>query len=139
VTDFKQDEVLWESDRSFGEKAEQLRLEKGEYQGKPTYSLRLMFKNRDGDWRWSQVRADSKGRHWASLNLRAKELPGLLEALQREIEGNRAGALRDQAQKAEGKAARRRAEPDGDGFDDPISPPRQRAKRPPTDDVDGGF
>jgi hypothetical protein len=68
MADFEEPETLWEADRSFNDKAEMIRLEKGEYNGKSTYALRVLFKNRDGEWRWSQERADGKGRCWASLN-----------------------------------------------------------------------
>lgn len=100
MSDFTEPETLWESDRTFGEKAELIRLEKGEYNGKSTYSLRVLFKNRDGEWRWSQARADGKGRCWASLNLKAKELKELGEALLREANDERAGELRRQAERA---------------------------------------
>lgn len=102
---FQQPEVLWESDRSFADKHERVRLERSEYQGHPTFALRILWKTPEGDWRWSTARPDAKGRCWASLNLKAKELHGLAAALSRaacDLEGTSAAPPEDGAPRARG-------------------------------------
>ncbi len=79
-------EILAESDRPYGDRRERFVLEKGEWRGKPTYALRLLWQNDAGAWRWSPAKADSKGRCWASLNLKAAELRQLGLALTAEAD-----------------------------------------------------
>jgi hypothetical protein len=59
---------------------ERLRLERGEWQGKPTHTLRLLVETEAG-WRWSLAKRDTQGRSWAALSLRAGELRALAAAL----------------------------------------------------------
>lgn len=74
---FQEPDVLWTSDRTWKDKAEAVRLERGEYQGKPTYKLRIMWKTPDNQWRWSQARPATSGKTWAEFGLKAKELESL--------------------------------------------------------------
>lgn len=87
---FEEPEVLATFDRSFGDKKEQLRLERGEYQGKPTYSLRLYWQAADGIWRWASQKPTQSGKCWERLNLKAKELRDLGAALMAAADGGSA-------------------------------------------------
>lgn len=78
---FVEPDVIWRSDRSYQDKGEEVRLERGEYQGRSTYKLRLMWKTPDGQWRWSQARETSSGKTWADFGLKQKELQALGELL----------------------------------------------------------
>jgi hypothetical protein len=82
MSQFEEPTVLAALDRSFGDRKEELRLEQGEYQGKPTYTLRLCWQGQDGRWRWSQAKpSQSSGKCWQQLNVRAGELEALGNAL----------------------------------------------------------
>lgn len=78
---FTEPEVLASFDRSWGDKKEELRLERGEYQGKPTFTLRVSWRGTDGNWRWAQQKPNDKGKCWQSLNLKQRELEELGRAL----------------------------------------------------------
>lgn len=78
---FSEPEVIATFDRSWGDKKEELRLERGEYQGKPTFSLRLYWQTPDGAWRWAAQKPTQSGKCWERLNLKGKELRALGEAL----------------------------------------------------------
>jgi hypothetical protein len=78
---FEEPDVLATFDRSFGDKKEQLRLERGSYEGKPTYTLRLYWQGGDGVWRWGQQKPTQSGKCWERLNLKARELRDLGAAL----------------------------------------------------------
>jgi hypothetical protein len=82
MSQFEEPTILAQLDRSFGDRKEELRLEQGEYQGKPTFTLRLVWQGQDQKWRWSQQRPSaSSGKCWQQLNVRAGELLKLGEAL----------------------------------------------------------
>lgn len=83
---FDEPKVLADFDRSFGERHERLVLEKGEYRGRPTYCLRVLWRNQAGEWRWSAAKPSSTGRTWQALNLRARELRALGQSLLAEAE-----------------------------------------------------
>lgn len=87
MTAFEQPTVIATFDRSYGDKQEELRLEQGEWQGKPTYSLRLYWKAQDGTWRWATQKPTQSGKCWERLNLKGKELKELGEALIRASQG----------------------------------------------------
>ncbi len=78
---FEEPTVIATFDRSFGDKKERLQLERGEYNGKPTFTLRLYWQTPDGAWRWSSQKPTQSGKCWERLNLRAKELRAVGEAL----------------------------------------------------------
>lgn len=78
---FEEPETLATFDRTWKDKHEELRLERGEYQGKPTYTLRLYWQTPDGQWRWSAAKPTQSGKCWASLSLKGRELLDLGEAL----------------------------------------------------------
>lgn len=78
---FAEPEVIATFDRSWGDKKEELRLERGEYQGKPTFSLRLYWQTPEGQWRWAAQKPTTSGKCWERLNLKGKELRQLGEAL----------------------------------------------------------
>lgn len=80
---FAEPEVLATFDRTWGEKKEELRLERGEYQGNPTYSLRLYWQTPDGAWRWAAQKPTQSGKCWERMNLKGRELEKLGEALLR--------------------------------------------------------
>lgn len=86
MSDFVDNDCIWLSDRSWGERGEQLRLERGTYQGRLTYTLRLFFRTQDGAWRWSQPKPSSSGKVWASLSLKQRELADLGRVLLAEAE-----------------------------------------------------
>ena len=86
MAQFEEPEVLATFDRSFGDKHEQLRFERGSFNGRATYTLRVYWQADDGQWRWSQAKPTSSGKVWASLNLKAKELRTLGEMLIAESE-----------------------------------------------------
>lgn len=81
MSDFIPPDVIWRADRSWQDKQERIQLERGEYQGRPTYKLRMLWKTPDGQWRWSQARAATSGKTWAELGLKQKELRSLGELL----------------------------------------------------------
>lgn len=78
---YDQPTVLATFDRSWGDKKEELRLERGEYKGKPTHALRLYWKGNDGQWRWAAQKPTASGKCWERLNLKPDELLLLGEAL----------------------------------------------------------
>ncbi len=78
---FEEPTVLATFDRSFGDKKERLQLERGEYNGKPTHTLRLYWQTPDGAWRWCSQKPTQSGKCWERLNLKSKELRALGEAL----------------------------------------------------------
>ena len=78
---FEEPTILATFDRSYGDKHERLQLEQGEYNGRPTFALRVCWQADDGSWRWSAAKLNDKGRAWQSLNLKARELRELGEAL----------------------------------------------------------
>ena len=94
---YEEPTVIWESDRSFGDKKEKLQLELGEYNGRPTFTLRQLFETENG-WRWARAREDRNGRCWAAMNLREKELASLAEALMKAAGDGHASVLRKQAE-----------------------------------------
>lgn len=81
ITPMADDKILWEADRSFQGTSELIRLEEGEYKGYPTFKLRKCFLGRENRWFWAQTAPDPKGRHWAVMNLKARELESLGKAL----------------------------------------------------------
>lgn len=78
---FEEPTTLAAFDRSWNDKKEELRLERGEYQGKPTYGLRIYWKGNDGSWRWAAQKPTQSGKCWERLNLKPSELLLLGEAL----------------------------------------------------------
>lgn len=78
---FAEPEVIATFDRSWNDKKEELRLERGEYQGKPTFALRLYWQTPDGAWRWAAQKPTTSGKCWERLNLKQKELRDLGNAL----------------------------------------------------------
>lgn len=78
---FEEPTTLAKFDRSWGDKKEELRLERGEFQGKPTYSLRLYWQGQDGSWRWASQKPTASGKSWERINLKARELRELGAAL----------------------------------------------------------
>ena len=84
---FEQPTVIATFDRSYGDKKEELRLEQGEFQGKPTFSLRLYWQTPDGAWRWAAQKPTQSGKCWERLNLKGRELKELGEALIRASQG----------------------------------------------------
>lgn len=78
---FTEPDILATFDRSFGDKKERLQLERGEYNGKPTFALRLAWQGGDGIWRWAQQRESKNGKCYERLSLKAKELEDLGRAL----------------------------------------------------------
>lgn len=87
MTAFEQPTVIATFDRSYGDKREELRFEQGEYQGKPTFSLRLYWQTPDGAWRWAAQKPTQSGKCWERLNLKGRELKELGEALIRASSG----------------------------------------------------
>lgn len=94
---FAENEVIATFDRSWGDKREELRLERGEYQGKPTFSLRLYWQTPDGAWRWAAQKPTQSGKCWERLNLKQKELRDLGNALL-----HAAGAANDNSSRPRG-------------------------------------
>jgi hypothetical protein len=78
---FEEPHVIAKFDRSYGDKKEELRLERGEYQGKPTFTLGLYWLTPDGSWRWSVQKPSQSGKTWQRFHLKAKELEALGHAL----------------------------------------------------------
>lgn len=124
---FEEPEVIWRSDRSYKEKGEEVRLERGEYNGSATYKLRLMWKTPDGQWRWSQARPTQSGKTWADFGLKAKELESLGKLLLAEsksaqpaleldapVAGGRGEYARDQRAPARSTASQSALPLDGD-------------------------
>lgn len=74
---FEEPECIWRADRSWKGKHEELRLERGSYEGHATYTLRVFWRTDDGQMRWSQAKPTSSGKCWASLNLKSRELASL--------------------------------------------------------------
>ena len=81
MSQFEEPTMLAKFDRSFGDTKEELRLEAGEFNGSPTYALRRYFMGRDGRWRWVSQKPTQSGQCWERLNLKARELRALGEAL----------------------------------------------------------
>lgn len=81
MTAFEEPEVLATFDRSFGDKKERLQLERGEFKGRDTFALRVCWLAQDGSWRWSAQKPSESGKVWQKLNLKARELRELGEAL----------------------------------------------------------
>lgn len=84
---FEEAEVLASFDRTWGENKEELRLERGTYKDKPTYTLRLCWQAPDGMWRWAKQKPTQSGNCWERLNLKAAELRALGQALLDAAEG----------------------------------------------------
>jgi hypothetical protein len=79
---FEEPTLIAKFDRSFGDKKEELRFERGEYKGKPTFALRAYWQTPDGAWRWcTQQPSQAGGKCWKALHLKAHELQALGEAL----------------------------------------------------------
>lgn len=97
---WEEPEVLVTLDRSFGDKHEQLRLERGQYQGRPTFTLRVYWQTPEGQWRWSAAKPSANGKTWASLSLKARELRELGEALIKAAES--AGTERSEPRQRKG-------------------------------------
>jgi hypothetical protein len=98
MSQFEEPTILAALDRSFGDRKEELRLEQGEYQGKPTYTLRLCWQGQDQKWRWSQAKPSaSSGKCWQQLNVRAGELEALGTALIRAARGEVPDSRQQQA------------------------------------------
>lgn len=86
MSQFQEPDVIATFDRSFGDKKEELRLERGEYQGSPTFTLRLHWLSHDGKWRWASQKPTQSGKCWERLNIKQRELKALGEALIRAAE-----------------------------------------------------
>lgn len=79
---YEEPEILIRLNRTYKDKAEALQLERGSFQGRSTFTLRQVWQPPGDDgWRWSRAREDSKGRCWASMSVKARELRELGEAL----------------------------------------------------------
>ena len=78
---FEEPEVLATLDRSYGDKKEVLRLERGMYQDKPTFALRVLWQTPGGQWRWSSQKPTQSGKCWWWLSIKQRELRELGEAL----------------------------------------------------------
>jgi len=78
---FTDPEVLARFDRSYGDKKEELRIDRGEYKGVPTYTLRLYWQATDGTWRWNEQKPTQSGKCWERLNLKQRELEAIGLAL----------------------------------------------------------
>lgn len=78
---FEESEVLARFDRSYADKKAEMRLERGEYKGIPTFTLRLYWQLPDGSWRWSAQTPTQSGKCWERFNLKGKELAALGQAL----------------------------------------------------------
>lgn len=87
MSTFEEPDTLAVFDRSYGDSKQELRLERGEYNGRPTYALRLYWQTPDGQWRWSAAKPSQSGKCWQSMSLKAKELRALGEALIAEASG----------------------------------------------------
>ena len=85
---FEEPTVLATFDRSWGDKKEEMRLERGSYNGKPTYALRLYWQGGDGSWRWASQKPTASGKCWERLNLKARELRELGAALLAAADGD---------------------------------------------------
>ena len=81
MPEFEQPEILAEFDRSYGDRHEKLVLERGQYQGRPTFTIRMLWRAPDGVWRWSAPKPTSTGRVWAAIGVKARELKALGLAL----------------------------------------------------------
>lgn len=93
MSNYEEPTILAALDRSFGDRKEELRLEQGEYQGKPTYTLRLCWQGQDGKWRWAQQKpSQSSGKCWQQMHIKAGELQKLGEALIAASKGERPAA-----------------------------------------------
>ncbi len=84
---FEEAEVLASFDRTWGENKEELRLERGTYKDKPTYTLRLYWQSPDGVWHWAKQKPTQSGNCWERLNLKARELRDLGAALMHAADG----------------------------------------------------
>jgi hypothetical protein len=81
MSQFEEPEVLATFDRSFGDRRERLQLERGSYQGRATFSLRVCWETPEGQWRWSAAKPSASGKCFQSLNLKQRELCELGQAL----------------------------------------------------------
>lgn len=93
---FEEPHVIQVFDRSYGDRKEELRFERGSYNGRDTFSLRLYWQGNDGKWRWAEQKPSQSGKCWQSLNLKAHELRELGEALIAEAGGKTASAPQQQ-------------------------------------------
>lgn len=96
---FQENEVLATFDRSWDDRKERLQLERGSYNGKPTFALRVCWQADDNTWRWSQARLNDKGKAFQAMSIKARELRALGEALIQaaaDIGKQRAGQPRQQ-------------------------------------------
>jgi hypothetical protein len=87
MSTFEEPTVIATFDRSFGERREQLRLERSEFNGWPVFMLRVLWQSEDGTWRWSQAKPSQSGKCWQAFSLKARELRELGEALIAASEG----------------------------------------------------
>ncbi len=78
---FQEPEVLATFDRSYDDKKDRLQLEKGEFKGRSTFTLRAVWLAQDGRWRWTAQKPSSSGKCWERLNIKGRELFELGEAL----------------------------------------------------------
>lgn len=81
MSNYVEPETIATFNRSWKDRKEELRLERGEYNGRPTYTLRVYWQTDDGSWRWSSQKPTQSGKCWERLGLKAKELRELGEAL----------------------------------------------------------
>jgi hypothetical protein len=77
---FEEPTLIAKFDRSFGDKKEELRFERGEYKNKPTFALRMYWQTPDGAWRWCTQTPGDNGKCWKAFHLKAHELQALGEA-----------------------------------------------------------
>jgi hypothetical protein len=77
MSEFIEPDIIWRSDRSYGEKRERVQLERGEFNGRPTYKLRALWQSDDGVWRWTRARETSSGKAWTEFGLKQRELESL--------------------------------------------------------------
>lgn len=108
---FEEPTILYTGDRSYNDKYERLQLEQGEYQGRATFALRITWQAEDGTWRWSQARPSQTGKCWRSLNLKARELRELGEALIAAADSTPGEAIPRGGQQRSTTSDRRGAEP----------------------------
>lgn len=77
MADFIQDDTIWRTTRSYEGKHDVLELQRGEYQGHPTYTLRELWVTPEGELRWAKTRPSKKGDCWSAMKLKSKELESL--------------------------------------------------------------
>jgi hypothetical protein len=81
MADWKDPDCIWRTDRSWQDKFEEVRLERSEFNNRPVYKLRLLWRAADGKMRWSAARETSSGNVWAEFGIKAKELESLGQLL----------------------------------------------------------